>query len=105
MTRTQNTPPLGAFEEPSDDRLHVTLPAIDDGSESGEIVRWFVRPGDPVEALQPLVEVMFDLATVDVHAPIAGTLINSYFAGGSEVRIGQTLCTLERDLSAESCPF
>jgi pyruvate/2-oxoglutarate dehydrogenase complex dihydrolipoamide acyltransferase (E2) component len=85
---------LSFWEEGPDGRRHVLVPDLEDGSRSAEVVRWIASPGDRIEVLQPLAEVMYDAATVEVHAPIDGVLDAIDVRQGAEVEIGAVLCRL-----------
>lgn len=85
---------LSFWEEGPDGRRHVLVPDIEDGSKIAEVVRWIASPGDAVEILQPLAEVMYDRATVEVHSPLKGVLDETDAQKGDEVEIGSILCRL-----------
>ncbi|MEM9383063.1 MAG: lipoyl domain-containing protein [Planctomycetota bacterium] len=92
---TASAPPGRDFwEEAPDGRRNVLVPDLGDGSRSAEIVRWIARRGDPIEPLQPLAEVMYDAATVEVHAPVDGVLDEIPTKAGDDVKIGSVLCRL-----------
>ena len=92
---TPSAPPGRDFwEEAPAGRRNVLVPDLGDGSRSAEIVRWIARKGDPIEALQPLAEVMYDAATVEVHAPVDGVLDEIPTKAGDDVKIGSVLCRL-----------
>ena len=59
------------------------LPDIGEGVVEGEVVKWHVKPGDPVREDQPMVEVMTDKATVEIPSPKAGVVKEIRAAEGS----------------------
>jgi pyruvate/2-oxoglutarate dehydrogenase complex dihydrolipoamide acyltransferase (E2) component len=57
-------------------------------------VRWLVREGDSVTALQPIAAILFDEATVDVPATSAGRVARLCVKQGADVIIGAPLIEL-----------
>lgn len=53
----------------------IAFPAISkDESAEGVLATWFVRTGEQVRAGQVIAEVMVDKVSMDVEAPIDGTV-------------------------------
>jgi pyruvate dehydrogenase E2 component (dihydrolipoamide acetyltransferase) len=71
------------------------LPDIGEGVHEGEIVRWLVEPGQPVEEDQALVEVMTDKVTAEIPSPVSGTLIERRGGAGDVVRVGSVIAVLD----------
>lgn len=77
------------------------LPDVGEGTTEGEIVRWLVREGDPVQLDQPLVEVQTDKAVVELPAPRAGVILARYGKEGDVIPVGATLVVIgEAELAA-----
>jgi 2-oxoisovalerate dehydrogenase E2 component (dihydrolipoyl transacylase) len=73
----------------------VKVPDIGEGIAEVELVEWRVRPGDRVEADQPLADVMTDKATVEVPSPVAGKVIAAHGKAGDKLAVGSELLRLE----------
>src|SRR6266567_8706414 len=73
----------------------VKVPDIGEGIAEVELVEWRVRPGDMVEADQPLADVMTDKATVEVPSPVAGKVIAAHGKAGDKLAVGSELARLE----------
>ena len=73
----------------------IVLPEIGEGVTEGEMVKWLVKVGDPVEVDQSIVEVMTDKATVEVPSPIAGVVKELKAKEGEMVSIESTLLVLD----------
>ena len=71
------------------------LPDIGEGIAEAEIVAWHVAVGDSVEEDQPIADLMTDKATVEMTAPVAGTVVSLGGAVGDNIAIGATLLTFE----------
>ena len=71
------------------------LPDIGEGLGEGEIVRWLVAPGAPVQADQIMVEVETDKAVVEIPAPVGGTLKAVGGAPGEVVAVGALLAVID----------
>ncbi|MFC6875035.1 lipoyl domain-containing protein [Halobellus marinus] len=76
-----------------DDRVAVTLAAWPDDADSDEgvIVNWFVREGAAVDESASLCEVQIEKVSVDVLAPVAGTLEEIVAGEDDEFARGDTL--------------
>jgi len=77
------------------ERLDFRLPDIGEGVTEGEIVAWFVGPGDSVSEDDPMVEVMTDKATVIIGAPCDGRVQEIRFEVGAVANVGQVIVVLE----------
>lgn len=71
------------------------LPDIGEGIAEAEIVAWHVKIGDAVEEDQPIADMMIDKATVEMTAPVAGTVVELAGAVGDTIAIGSVLVLLE----------
>jgi len=67
------------------------LPEIGEGVVEGEIVEWFVAPGDQVKPDQPLASVMTDKATVEIPSDFSGTITRLAGEVGFVVSVGELL--------------
>jgi pyruvate/2-oxoglutarate dehydrogenase complex dihydrolipoamide acyltransferase (E2) component len=79
------------------DRVAVTLEEWPDDadSEEGVVVNWFVREGAAVEGSASLCEVQIEKVSLDVYAPVDGTLVEVVKAEDDEFVRGDTLGWLE----------
>jgi len=73
----------------------ITLPAHDDGSDNGEIARWFVKVGDHVKLREPLVAVDYDGTMVEIPSKAAGKVARICAEVGACVRTGSLLLLLD----------
>src|SRR5205823_12661303 len=76
-------------------RYIVKLPDIGEGTTEAEIVKWHVTPGQEIREEDPLVDVMTDKATVEIPAPIAGTVVTIEGEVGEKRAVGSQLVTLD----------
>ena len=60
-----------------------------------EIVAWHVAPGQVIREEDPLVDVMTDKATVELPAPVAGTVIAIHGTPGERRPVGSELVVLD----------
>jgi pyruvate dehydrogenase E2 component (dihydrolipoamide acetyltransferase) len=75
----------------------VTLPAISENVESGEVIAVLVAPGDMVEKDQPVVELETEKAAFEVPSPSRGRIAEIKVKEGQTVRVGEVLARLETD--------
>src|SRR5438876_5486743 len=69
----------------------LKLPDIGEGVHEGEVVKWFVKEGDPVKENDPIVEVMTDKVTVQIPSPVTGKILQLRAKEGEVVKVGSTL--------------
>ncbi|WP_100330768.1 dihydrolipoamide acetyltransferase family protein [Bacillus xiapuensis] len=67
------------------------LPDIGEGIHEGEIVKWFVKPGDKVQEDDVLCEVQNDKAVVEIPSPVAGTVEDILVEEGKTAVVGDVL--------------
>jgi len=76
-------------------RYVVKLPDIGEGTTEAEIVAWHVTPGQEIREEDPLVDVMTDKATVEIPAPVGGTVVALNGAVGEKRPVGSELVMLD----------
>jgi 2-oxoglutarate dehydrogenase E2 component (dihydrolipoamide succinyltransferase) len=69
----------------------IRVPTLGESVSEATIGRWFKKPGDPVKADEPLLELETDKVTLEVNAPAAGTLGEILANDGSTVTPGAVL--------------
>src|SRR5918993_439058 len=69
----------------------IRVPTLGESVSEATIGRWFKKPGDPVKADEPLVELETDKVTLEVNAPSAGTLGDIVAKDGTTVTPGAVL--------------
>ncbi|MDQ0218733.1 2-oxo acid dehydrogenase subunit E2 [Peribacillus cavernae] len=77
--------------------LEVKLHDIGEGMTEGEILHYFVKPGDQVQSDQPLVEVQTDKMTAELPSPGSGVIKEIIINPGATVTVGTTLLIIEND--------
>ncbi|MCO7174581.1 dihydrolipoamide acetyltransferase family protein [Sporolactobacillus kofuensis] len=73
------------------------LPDIGEGIHEGEILKWFVKPGDTVREDDTLAEVQNDKAVVEIPSPVNGKVLTLDAEEGQVVEVGTVVITLESD--------
>ncbi len=73
----------------------VVLPQYGMGMQDGEIVRWVKEPGDAVNEGDTLVEVEAAKTTVEVPAPVSGTLLRIIAEPGETVDVRAPIAIIE----------
>lgn len=71
------------------------LPDIGEGIHEGEIVKWFVKPGDEVQEDDVLCEVQNDKAVVEIPSPVKGKVEEVLVEEGTVATVGQVLITFD----------
>jgi pyruvate dehydrogenase E2 component (dihydrolipoamide acetyltransferase) len=80
------------------------LPDIGEGVTEGEIVKWLIAPGDPVQEDQPIVEVMTDKATVTITSPRTGKVLETRGDVGGIVPVHAVLVVFDLGSGMEASP-
>lgn len=73
------------------------LPDIGEGIHEGEIVKWFVKPGDTVKEDDVLCEVQNDKAVVEIPSPVDGTVKEILAEEGTVSTVGDTIITIDAE--------
>src|SRR5712691_7093306 len=76
-------------------RYVVKLPDIGEGTTEAEIVAWHVSLGQMIREEDPLVDIMTDKATVELPAPVAGTVVAITGKIGDKRPVGSELVVLD----------
>lgn len=79
------------------ERVPVTLDEWPDDADSDEgvVVNWFVREGATVEESDSLCEVQVEKVSIDVFAPVDGSLTEIVCEEDDEFTVGDTLAWIE----------
>lgn len=81
----------------SSDRVPVTLEQWpeDADNEEGVVVNWFTREGASVDESATLCEIQVEKVSVDILAPVAGTLSEIVCGEDDEFERGEPLAWIE----------
>jgi len=84
--------------------IEIKVPALGESVTEATVGQWFKKPGDAVNADEPLVELETDKVTVEVPAPAAGVLANIKVEQGATVGIGSVLGSINEGAGAAPRP-
>nr|WP_285839882.1 dihydrolipoamide acetyltransferase family protein [Alkalihalophilus marmarensis] len=71
------------------------MPDIGEGIHEGEIVKWFVKPGDEIKEDDILLEVQNDKAVVEIPSPVDGKVLEVKVEEGTVSIVGDVLVTID----------
>ncbi len=71
------------------------LPDVGEGLTEGEILHWFVKPGDPVTDGQTIVEIETAKAAVELPCPFDGVVTELNYPEGATVNVGTPIITVD----------
>ena len=77
------------------------MPDIGEGVVEAEIVAWHVKVGDAVNEDDPIADAMTDKATIELTAPVDGTVSTLGCAEGDKLAVGAALVVFETDGEVE----
>ena len=69
----------------------VVMPALEMAQETGKLVAWRKKEGDPVSKGELLLDIETDKAVVEVEAPADGFLAGIRASEGADIPVGQTI--------------
>ncbi len=75
--------------------IEFALPELGEGIEEADVLKILVSPGDAVVVEQGVIEVETEKATLEVPAPVAGTIGEVRVASGETIHVGQVIVTIE----------
>ncbi|GIV24508.1 MAG: dihydrolipoamide acetyltransferase component of pyruvate dehydrogenase complex [Bacteroidia bacterium] len=74
--------------------VEVLLPKMGESVMEARIIRWLKKPGDPVEADEPILEIATDKVDSEVPAPVSGILQEIRVQEGATVPVGTVLALI-----------
>lgn len=75
--------------------VSVRVPNVGMGISEARIVRWISSVGDRVQAGEAIAEIETAKSTVEVEAPVSGTLSCIFFAEDAEIPVGTEIARIE----------
>ena len=76
--------------------ISVVMPALEMAQETGKLISWLKKEGEPVTKGEPLLEIETDKALMEVESPGEGILVAIKALAGAEVPVGQTIAWIVR---------
>jgi pyruvate dehydrogenase E2 component (dihydrolipoamide acetyltransferase) len=103
VAATEQTPaqPAATPEAPKEESaaaggvFQFKLPDIGEGIAEGEIVKWFVKPGDTINEDDTLLEVQNDKSVEEIPSPVTGTIKNIVVSEGTVANVGDVLVEID----------
>ncbi len=84
--------------------IEIKVPALGESVTEATVGQWFKKPGEAVNADEPLVELETDKVTVEVPAPSAGVLSDIKVPQGTTVAVGSVLGSIKEGAGAPAQP-
>jgi 2-oxoisovalerate dehydrogenase E2 component (dihydrolipoyl transacylase) len=80
------------------------LPDVGEGLTEADIVRWHVKPGDPVAVNQIIVEIETAKAVVELPSPYAGVVTTLLVPEGETADVGTPIITVDTAPGSDTAP-
>jgi pyruvate dehydrogenase E2 component (dihydrolipoamide acetyltransferase) len=80
----------------------IRVPDIGENVETGKVVAVSIKPGDTLAVDDTVIELETDKAVVEIPSPIAGTVKEVLAEEGAELKVGDTIATVETEASDEA---
>jgi pyruvate dehydrogenase E2 component (dihydrolipoamide acetyltransferase) len=71
--------------------ISIVMPALEMAQETGKIISWLKKEGDPIAKGEPLAEIETDKVVLEIEATADGVLAGVKAAAGDVVPVGQTI--------------
>ncbi|MDG5473051.1 dihydrolipoamide acetyltransferase family protein [Jeotgalibacillus sp. ET6] len=82
--------------------MEIKLHDIGEGMTQAELIHYFVKPGDKINADDPLVEVQTDKMTAEIPSPASGIVKELMIEPGATIAVGTTIMLIEAVNSTKS---
>src|SRR6187399_2555829 len=82
----------------------VKVPALGESITEATVGQWLKKPGDAVAADEPIASLETDKVSVEVNAPVAGTLAEQLVAEGATVEVGAIIARIGEGGAAAAAP-
>jgi pyruvate dehydrogenase E2 component (dihydrolipoamide acetyltransferase) len=76
--------------------ISIVMPALEMAQETGKLISWLKKEGEPVAKGEPLLEIETDKAVMEIESPGDGVLAGIKIQPGTEVPVGQTIAWIVR---------
>lgn len=76
--------------------ISVVMPALEMAQETGKLISWLKKEGEPVVKGEPLLEIETDKAVMEIESPGDGVLAGIKIQAGTEVPVGRTIAWIVR---------
>ena len=87
--------------------ISVVMPALEMAQETGKLISWLKKEGEPVAKGEPLLEIETDKAVMEIESPGDGILAGVNIEAGAEVPVGRPSrgsCVPEKHLPPTKWP-
>src|SRR5690625_3575028 len=82
--------------------IEVKVPSVGESIAEVFIGTWLKKEGDTVRRDEPVVEIETDKATLEIPAPVSGTIVKLLKAEGDSAAIGEAVASIEGGEVADS---
>jgi pyruvate/2-oxoglutarate dehydrogenase complex dihydrolipoamide acyltransferase (E2) component len=72
----------------------IEMPEMGSGVEEGTIVKWFRLKGERVVKGEPLVEIMMEKVSAELHSPSDGILEEIFYPENATAAVGAKLASI-----------
>ncbi len=78
----------------------VQVPALGESITEGTLAEWLKKPGDAIEADEPIASLETDKVNVEVPSPVAGVLTEQLVRAGDTVAVGAVIARIDQNATA-----
>jgi len=82
----------------------IVVPHLAETIVSATVAKWLKRPGDRVEAYEPICELFTDKVNVEMPSPVAGVLVEILVPEGRQAAVGEPICVIAEEQADSASP-
>ena len=78
----------------------VQVPTLGESITEGTLAQWLKKPGEAVDADEPIASLETDKVSVEVPSPVAGVLTEQLVEEGANVAVGAVIARIDQTATA-----
>ncbi len=78
----------------------VQVPTLGNSITEGTLAQWLKKPGEAVDADEPIASLETDKVSVEVPSPVAGVLTEQLVEEGANVAVGAVIARIDQTATA-----
>jgi 2-oxoglutarate dehydrogenase E2 component (dihydrolipoamide succinyltransferase) len=79
----------------------LIMPKMGESITEATILKWLKKPGDAIQADEPVLEIATDKVDSEVPSPVSGVMGSHHFPEGAVVAVGKVVATIETSAVAD----
>jgi 2-oxoglutarate dehydrogenase E2 component (dihydrolipoamide succinyltransferase) len=85
-------------------KVEVFMPKMGESVAEATVIRWLKKPGDRIEADEPIMEIATDKVDSEIPSPVEGILSEQCCAEGDVVQVGAKVAVISTEVAESAAP-